>query len=66
MLQTCTVTVTVDLFSSPPRGYTTSKLGQILARIQDPELSSYYSLLQEGVGLVVHFPLEDVAKINTP
>ncbi len=22
--------------------------------------------LKEGVGLVVHFPLEDVAKINTP
>ena len=23
-------------------------------------------LVVEGVGLVVHFPLEDVAKINTP
>ncbi len=22
--------------------------------------------VKEGVGLVVHFPLEDVAKINTP
>ena len=22
--------------------------------------------MKEGVGLVVHFPLEDVAKINTP
>jgi hypothetical protein len=34
---TITVTVTVDLFSTSPLGYMTSKLGQIFARNQVPE-----------------------------
>ncbi len=36
---------------------TTQNTEKILARFVE---------LEEGVGLVVHFPLEDVAKINTP
>jgi hypothetical protein len=35
---TVMVTVTVDLFFTPPLGCTTSKLGQIFARNQGPEL----------------------------
>ncbi len=43
---TVTVTVTVDSFSTPPVGYTTSKIGQIFARTQGPELSLWVALFR--------------------
>jgi hypothetical protein len=98
------VTVTVDLFSTLPPGYTISKLGQIFAGTQYPCMECMkvafvlsledcpcnvvclseshnqirtshscnatffvWQLVSDmGVGLIVHFSLEDVAKINTP
>jgi hypothetical protein len=30
------------------------------------DLADFKHWVKEGVGLVVHFPSEDVAKINTP
>ena len=41
---TVTVKVTVDLFSTPPFGHTTSKLGRIFAKTQGPDLSPKVAL----------------------
>jgi hypothetical protein len=62
------VGVTAYLLQGPPITENKSQRIERIERIMQLEVLAAIALVcaQEGVGLVVHFPLEDVARINTP